>query len=189
MKNVSQRLLPTAIHAVHKRHILLRQLLCQKRRLVLQEISRTGHEKCGRIFLCNMLRHIDQLQFFLRTLLRQEIRHQALCQIIRVAFLSNFDPVRSAVQANRCRNVQDRAQTASLRFIMTQITSMIISAVTANLVMTLGWFWLSVIYGIIEMIMCHTGQQRIIRQVVSRIHDSIHEYVRNISVNKTLGLT
>ncbi len=59
MKNVSQRLLPTAIHAVHKRHILLRQLLCQKRRLVLQEISRTGHEKCGRIFLCNMLRHID----------------------------------------------------------------------------------------------------------------------------------
>lgn len=66
----------------------------------------------------------------------------------------------NALLSRMTLNVQDRAQTASLRFIMTQITSMIISAVTANLVMTLGWFWLSVIYGIIEMIMllaCFAG--------------------------------
>lgn len=59
----------------------------------------------------------------------------------------------NALLSRMTLNVQDRAQTASLRFIMTQITTLIVSALTANLVSTLGWFWLSVIYGIVEMVM------------------------------------
>lgn len=66
----------------------------------------------------------------------------------------------NALLSRMTLNVQDRAQTASLRFIMTQVTTLIVSAVTANLVTTLGWFWLAAIYGVVEMVMlliCFVG--------------------------------
>lgn len=59
----------------------------------------------------------------------------------------------NALLSRMTLNVQDRATTASIRFVMTQFTALIINAVTANLVASVGWFWLSVFYGIIEMIM------------------------------------
>lgn len=59
----------------------------------------------------------------------------------------------NALLSRMTLNVQDRASTASMRFVMTQFTTLIINAVTANLISTLGWFWLSVIYGILEVIM------------------------------------
>lgn len=59
----------------------------------------------------------------------------------------------NALLSRMTLNVQDRASTASLRFIMTQITNLIINAVTANFLASAGWFWLSVVYGIIATIM------------------------------------
>ena len=59
----------------------------------------------------------------------------------------------NALLSRMTLNVQDRATTASIRFVMTQFTALIINAVTANLISTVGWFWLSVIYGIVEMVM------------------------------------
>lgn len=59
----------------------------------------------------------------------------------------------NALLSRMTLNVQDRATTASMRFVMTQITTLIVNAVTASLVTTVGWFWLSVIYGIVEVIM------------------------------------
>ncbi len=66
----------------------------------------------------------------------------------------------NALLSRMTLNVQDRATTASMRFVMTQVTTLIVNAVTATLVSSLGWFWLSVIYGIVEVIMlviCFTG--------------------------------
>ena len=57
-------------------------------------------------------------------------------------------------------DVQDRASTASLRFVMTQLTTLIVNAVTANVLANVGWFWLSLIYGIIcfvMMLICFIG--------------------------------
>ena len=57
-------------------------------------------------------------------------------------------------------DVQDRASTASLRFVMTQLTTLIVNAVTANVLANVGWFWLSLIYGIIcfvMMLICFVG--------------------------------
>lgn len=59
----------------------------------------------------------------------------------------------NALLSRMTLNVQDRATTASMRFVMTQITTLIVNAVTTSLIFTLGWFWLSVIYGIVEVIM------------------------------------
>lgn len=59
----------------------------------------------------------------------------------------------NALLSRMTLNVQDRTTTASLRFIMTQLMTLIINAVTANLVTSLGWFTLSVVYGIVEMVM------------------------------------
>ena len=60
----------------------------------------------------------------------------------------------NALLSRMTLDVQDRASTASLRFVMTQITTLIINAVTASLLASVGWFWLSVVYGIIACIMC-----------------------------------
>lgn len=59
----------------------------------------------------------------------------------------------NALLSRMTLNVQDRATTASIRFVMTQITTLIINAVTANLLASAGWFWLAVIYGLIEVVM------------------------------------
>ena len=50
-------------------------------------------------------------------------------------------------------DVQDRGSAASMRFVMTQITTLVINAVTAGVLATVGWFWLSVVYGVVAMIM------------------------------------
>lgn len=59
----------------------------------------------------------------------------------------------NALLARMTLNVQDRASTASIRFVMTQFTALIINAVTANLISDLGWFWISIIYGAVEVVM------------------------------------
>lgn len=59
----------------------------------------------------------------------------------------------NALLARMTLNVQERATTASIRFIMTQITSLILTAVTATLVTSVGWMTLSIIYGIVMVIM------------------------------------
>lgn len=59
----------------------------------------------------------------------------------------------NALLSRMTLNVQDRASAASLRFVMTQLTTLIINAVTANLLASVGWFWLSTVYGIISMIL------------------------------------
>lgn len=59
----------------------------------------------------------------------------------------------NALLSRMTLDVQDRASAASARFVMTQITTLIINAVTAGLLSTVGWFWLSVVYGVITMIL------------------------------------
>lgn len=59
----------------------------------------------------------------------------------------------NALLSRMTLNVQDRATTASIRFIMTQLTTLVINAVTMPLVASIGWVWLSVIYGVVEIIM------------------------------------
>ena len=60
----------------------------------------------------------------------------------------------NALLSRMTLNVHDRAGTATLRFVMTQLTTLIINAVTANLLKSVGWFKLSVAYGIIACAMC-----------------------------------
>lgn len=59
----------------------------------------------------------------------------------------------NALLSRMSLDVQDRADTASVRFIMTQITTLIVNAVTASLVSSVGWVTLAVIYGLIEVVM------------------------------------
>lgn len=59
----------------------------------------------------------------------------------------------NALLSRMTLDVQDRASAASLRFVMTQITTLIVNAVTANLLASLGWFWLSIIYGVITFVL------------------------------------
>lgn len=59
----------------------------------------------------------------------------------------------NALLSRMTLNVQDRATTASIRFVMTQITTLIINAVTMPLVAAYGWVTTSVIFGIVEMVM------------------------------------
>ncbi len=60
----------------------------------------------------------------------------------------------NALLSRMTLNVHDRAATATLRFVMTQLTALIINAVTANLLTSVGWFKLSVAYGIIACLLC-----------------------------------
>lgn len=59
----------------------------------------------------------------------------------------------NALLSRMTLNVQGRATTASIRFIMTQITTLIINAVTMPLVAACGWIKASVIFGITEMVL------------------------------------
>lgn len=59
----------------------------------------------------------------------------------------------NALLSRMTLNVQDRASTASIRFVMTQATTLIINAITMPLVAVMGWVWLAVIFGIVEMVM------------------------------------
>ena len=59
----------------------------------------------------------------------------------------------NALLARMTLNVQDRTQAASIRFIMTQVVNLVINAITATLLESIGWFWLTIIFGAIEVIM------------------------------------
>lgn len=59
----------------------------------------------------------------------------------------------NALLSRMTLNVQDRATTASIRFVMTQFTTLIINAITMPLVAAAGWAVTSVIFGIIEVVM------------------------------------
>lgn len=66
----------------------------------------------------------------------------------------------NALLSRMTLNVQDRATTASIRFVMTQFTTLIINAITMPLVAVIGWVWLAVIFGVVEMVMlliCFAG--------------------------------
>lgn len=57
-------------------------------------------------------------------------------------------------------NVQDRCATSSLRFVLGTVTTLIINAVTANLVTSIGWKGLVMIYAVIELVLlliCFAG--------------------------------
>lgn len=60
----------------------------------------------------------------------------------------------NALLSRMTLDVQDRGSTAALRFVMTQITTLIINAVTSNLLASAGWFKLSVLYAIIACALC-----------------------------------
>lgn len=59
----------------------------------------------------------------------------------------------NALLARMTLNVQDRASTAAMRFIMTQFTTLIVNVATTKLLPTMGWTKLIVIYGVIETVM------------------------------------
>lgn len=57
-------------------------------------------------------------------------------------------------------NVQDRVSCTSLRFVLGNIMVLVINAITANLVQTIGWSKLIIIYAIVEVILlliCFAG--------------------------------
>lgn len=57
-------------------------------------------------------------------------------------------------------HVQDRCSTSSLRFILGTVTTLVVNAVTANLVTSIGWRLLVVIYAVAELILlliCFAG--------------------------------
>jgi GPH family glycoside/pentoside/hexuronide:cation symporter len=60
----------------------------------------------------------------------------------------------NALLSRMTLDVQDRATTASMRFIMTTITTIVINAITAPLLGVLGsWTGIAVIYGLVELVM------------------------------------
>lgn len=59
----------------------------------------------------------------------------------------------NALLSRMTLDVKDRASATSTRFIMTQCATLAINAVTASLIMTVGWQKLAIIYGILECIM------------------------------------
>ena len=59
----------------------------------------------------------------------------------------------NALLARMTLNVQERATTASVRFIMNSVVTIIINAVTPLLVVKIGFTPLAVVYGIIEMVL------------------------------------
>ncbi len=60
----------------------------------------------------------------------------------------------NALLSRMTLDVQDRAQTASIRFVMTQVTSLITNVITANLIASVGWRSISAIYGTVACVMC-----------------------------------
>jgi GPH family glycoside/pentoside/hexuronide:cation symporter len=60
----------------------------------------------------------------------------------------------NALLSRMTLNVQDRATTASMRFIMTTITTIIINAITTPLLAAFGsWTTVAIIYGAVELVM------------------------------------
>lgn len=79
----------------------------------------------------------------------------------------------NALLSRMTLDVQERASTASLRFIMNSIVTIIINAVTPQLVVTIGWNKIAFIYGAIEfvlLIICFLGtKEHIGAQVDGRV--------------------
>ena len=66
----------------------------------------------------------------------------------------------NALLSRMTLDVQDRASAAAMRFVMTQITTIITNAITAKLLASVGWRTLSIIYAIVAMILsllCFAG--------------------------------
>ncbi|MCC8064003.1 MAG: glycoside-pentoside-hexuronide (GPH):cation symporter [Clostridiales bacterium] len=66
----------------------------------------------------------------------------------------------NALLSRMTLDVQDRASASSIRFFMTQLLTLILNAVTANLVSSVGWFTLSIVYSIIMalmLVLCFLG--------------------------------
>jgi len=59
----------------------------------------------------------------------------------------------NALLSRMTLDVQDRTETASMRFIMTSLVSMVVSSLTPILIGSLGWTKLAILYGIIEIAM------------------------------------
>ena len=59
----------------------------------------------------------------------------------------------NALLSRMTLDVQDRASTASMRFVMTQITTLVINAVTTGLIGKVGWTGCAVIFAVVEFIM------------------------------------
>lgn len=59
----------------------------------------------------------------------------------------------NALLSRMTLDVQERASASSIRFVMTQLTSLAVTSVTATLMGSLGWHWLSVIYGLVACIL------------------------------------
>lgn len=59
----------------------------------------------------------------------------------------------NALLSRMTLDVQDRASTASMRFVMTQLTTLVINAVTANLVGVIGWLGCTAVFAVVEFLM------------------------------------
>ncbi len=59
----------------------------------------------------------------------------------------------NALLSRMTLDVGDRASTASMRFVMTQITTLIINAVAANLVGVIGWTGCASVFAVVEFVM------------------------------------
>lgn len=69
-----------------------------------------------------------------------------------VVYTANNLPY-NALLSRMTLDVSERASTASMRFVMTQITTLIINAITANLVGKIGWTGCASIFAIVQFIM------------------------------------
>ncbi len=91
----------------------------------------------------------------------------------------------NALLSRMTLNVQVRATTTSIRFVMTQVVTLIISSITANLVTIVGWTPLAVIYGIVEIIMlliCFFG----CKEHIGEEADTGQVKVENVPLSKSL---
>lgn len=74
----------------------------------------------------------------------------------------------NALLSRMTLDVQDRAGTASMRFIMTQVTSLIVNAVVAPLIASVGWVGTATILGAVQFIMlvwCFLGCKEYVADV------------------------
>jgi len=59
----------------------------------------------------------------------------------------------NALLSRMTLDVHDRASTASMRFVMTQVTTFVINAITANLIGIIGWTGCAIVFAVVEFIM------------------------------------
>lgn len=90
----------------------------------------------------------------------------------------------NALLARMTLDVQERAQTASIRFIMNSVVTIIINAITPVLVLKIGFTNIAIVYGIIEMILlliCFFGCKEHVD-----VDDTGKSNVENVPLKKAL---